>query len=456
MKNSIVFIICALIYFCSGNQLFSQSNKANEVKLICKVQACGDSLSLYKFDGIAFKKLQTVGLTDDSFVFGIPKSDPTFYYVGTDTKQKKSIIVSDVNEIRFTGNCDNMRRANVEDSPINEGYSELTNAFLKNKGEMGQIIRKFMRVKSDPAQVQAIEKEMAVIDERKLSMLENLKKENPFLAKIAVLETHLSFPNNKGAHANDLEHYVNEYFSFADLKDPVYNEIPYVFEAFKQYATTLSSVKIPEAKHAECIDSMLSKIPKDSDAFRYALGGVLVATQSKNHPNYLKYGQQFVDMYENKKVVGVTDLKKKLKSAGSLLPGGEAPDFTLKTPEGKDLSLSDLRGKVVLVDFWASWCGPCRKENPHVVKLYNEYKAKGFDVLGVSLDKKQSSWEAAIDKDGLTWHHVSDLKGWSNEVAKLYGVSSIPHTVLLDQEGKIIARNLRSADLEIALKKIFK
>jgi peroxiredoxin len=134
--------------------------------------------------------------------------------------------------------------------------------------------------------------------------------------------------------------------------------------------------------------------------------------------------------------------------------GAVAPDFTQKTPEGTDLSLSDLRGKVVLIDFWASWCGPCRRENPYVVQLYNQYKDKGFEILGVSLDRNRESWLQAIKDDNLTWKHVSDLQFWQNAAAKLYGVSSIPHTVLIDREGKIIARGLRSAELSQLLPEV--
>lgn len=127
--------------------------------------------------------------------------------------------------------------------------------------------------------------------------------------------------------------------------------------------------------------------------------------------------------------------------------GKMAPDFTMNDIDGNPVSLSSFKGKLILVDFWASWCGPCRRENPHVVKLYTEFKDKGFDILGVSLDKKKDAWLKAIEDDKLTWNHVSDLKGWGNEAAKLYVVSGIPHTVLIDAEGKIVAKNLRGDDL---------
>ena len=140
-------------------------------------------------------------------------------------------------------------------------------------------------------------------------------------------------------------------------------------------------------------------------------------------------------------------LSEKIAQLEAVAIGQIAPDFTMNDTEGNPVSLSSFKGKYLLVDFWASWCGPCRHENPHVVELYAEFKDKGFDILGVSLDKKKDAWLKAIQDDKLTWNHVSDLKGWANKAAKLYAVSGIPHTVLLDKEGRIIAKNLRGDKL---------
>lgn len=132
--------------------------------------------------------------------------------------------------------------------------------------------------------------------------------------------------------------------------------------------------------------------------------------------------------------------------------GKEAPDIKLQSPEGSEIALSSLRGKIVLIDFWSSWCKPCRRENPNVVKVYNEYKNKGFDIYSVSLDNNKQKWLDAIEQDNLTWKsHVSDLGGWGSSAAALYNVKSIPQTFLVDKEGKIIAKNLRGAALETKL-----
>lgn len=133
-----------------------------------------------------------------------------------------------------------------------------------------------------------------------------------------------------------------------------------------------------------------------------------------------------------------------------------APEIALPNPNGEIIKLSDLRGKYVLIDFWASWCGPCRKENPNVVRLYNKYKDENFTIYSVSLDKDKKRWEMAIKADGLIWdNHVSDLKYWQSEVVSKYKIQGIPHTVLIDPEGKIIETKLRGAALEQKLKELF-
>jgi peroxiredoxin len=151
----------------------------------------------------------------------------------------------------------------------------------------------------------------------------------------------------------------------------------------------------------------------------------------------------------------VKEFKTKLAPYKNVVAVGQAaPEISLNNPDGKAVSLSSLRGKYVLIDFWASWCGPCRQENPNVVRMYNKFKGKNFEIFGVSLDKSKEKWIEAIQKDELSWVHVSDLQYWQSAGAQAYGVQSIPATFLIDPTGKVIAKNLRGKALEDKLTEI--
>lgn len=166
-----------------------------------------------------------------------------------------------------------------------------------------------------------------------------------------------------------------------------------------------------------------------------------------------KYYNQLTDRV--KKSYPGKEVSKALTEMRAVNVGGTAPDFTLSTPDGKKLSLSSLRGKVVLLDFWASWCGPCLAEMPNVKKIYETYHSKGLEILGVSLDEKQAAWVNMIEKKGLNWNHVSSLKGWKCPVAARYNVTGIPRMYIIDKKGKIIAQDLRGQELADKMQEIF-
>jgi thiol-disulfide isomerase/thioredoxin len=192
----------------------------------------------------------------------------------------------------------------------------------------------------------------------------------------------------------------------------------------------------------------LNSIDKEQNFKDYENLMLQVQKSFPNSPTVKSYFQNYLTQ------------KQKIEDAILLAPGKIAPDFEeeLAKPikNKKSLKLSDLKGKVVLIDFWASWCGPCRRENPNVVKIYEKYAKDGFTIMSVSLDNDKSKWLDAIQKDNLSWpNHVSDLGGWNSKIARLYQVSSVPFTVLIDREGKIIKTNLRGDALEGELVKIF-
>lgn len=219
-------------------------------------------------------------------------------------------------------------------------------------------------------------------------------------------------------------------------------------------------VKKSRTKRDDCLAFIDNKLP--SPAVLAALSE-LDLTKDKEH--YIKVSEQLKDNFGhtyyykvvNQQIANSQKQQQVRKQPNTKYSAGMiAPEIAMPNPDGKKMKLSDLRGKVVMIDFWASWCGPCRRENPNVVRSYNKYNKDGFEVFSVSLDKTVDKWKAAIEKDGLIWaNHVSDLKGWQNAASGNYGVSSIPHTLLIDQEGKIIATHLRGNALDTHLEEIF-
>jgi thiol-disulfide isomerase/thioredoxin len=198
-------------------------------------------------------------------------------------------------------------------------------------------------------------------------------------------------------------------------------------------------------------DELAAKVKQHSDKF-----ASIIALQMLDP-------QKYPDVYEQlDKGLGlkypqhpmVQMLHKMAARQAALAPGTPCPEIALPGPDGKEVRLSSFRGKIVLIDFWASWCKPCRADMPFMVQLYKKYKNKGFEILGISLDKEKENWLQAIKQDGITWPQASDLKFWNSEVVSLFNIEAIPYTVLVDKEGKIIAKGLRGPELEEKLKQL--
>ncbi|MBT1697795.1 TlpA family protein disulfide reductase [Fulvivirgaceae bacterium PWU4] len=205
----------------------------------------------------------------------------------------------------------------------------------------------------------------------------------------------------------------------------------------KQYSDQIATLLVQNSPSLAVINLLQSNT---LDRDQYFSTYVTVAEKLKKDWPAYSQSKNFVQYVDKLKTTAV---------------GQPAPEIALPNPEGSVVKLSSMKGKYVLVDFWAKWCGPCRQENPNVVRVYNKYKDKGFTVFGVSLDRSKEDWLKAIKDDNLTWTHVSDLKFWQSEAAKTYGITAIPFSLLLDPNGVIIAKNLRGPALENKLAEIF-
>ncbi|WP_340111050.1 TlpA disulfide reductase family protein [Maribellus mangrovi] len=260
----------------------------------------------------------------------------------------------------------------------------------------------------------------------------------------------ISFADVRGSVAHD---------EYAELSDKL-KKISDEYMALYQQART-ADAEGDTAKSAE----LMAQVEE-----MYESTNTLQEDFVKEHPasyvtpvilNNIQYGKEAAELEEMvtaldpkiQEVPSVVTLKEKIEKLKKVAVGQIAPDFTQNDPEGNPVKFSDVysQNELTLLDFWASWCGPCRRENPNVVAVYDEFHDKGFTVFGVSLDRDKEAWLKGIEDDGLTWTQVSDLAYWNNEVAQAYAVSSIPHSILIGKDGTIIAKNKRGDELREAV-----
>ncbi|HLF35852.1 MAG TPA: TlpA disulfide reductase family protein [Cyclobacteriaceae bacterium] len=236
------------------------------------------------------------------------------------------------------------------------------------------------------------------------------------------------------------------------------NEAGVIDEEFREAYTAKDEKKMEELRNRYMAGQ--EKLNKDIKSNIRNMGTSLALIQAVNFLD-MDNDFQFIDSVARVVEEKIPDYRIKndfvarIDALRKLSPGAIAPEIELPDQQGNLFSLSSLRGKYVLIDFWAAWCGPCRRENPNVVKLYNKYKGPDFEILGVSLDRKKEDWIKAIQDDSLMWKHVSDLQYFNSKAARDYSIDAIPATYLIDREGKIIEKNLRGKSLEEKLAELF-
>ena len=466
IKNIIgLVVIVATIFACKTGEKANQV-KGWELEATVNAEACDiDTLRLYAWTGVEVQEIYKAAPTameeggGYQFVFKADTPMPQgLYYVGVSLSNWKHVMVGNERRLKLKGvSCDKVSDWAFEGSEENAAYESIVAELQSNANSFFTLLQEYQVVKNDPEKVKDVEARMLVIDNKKKGLLDSLQKGgNKVLEHIVALNTYLSYQNNK-ADANQAEgiYLAESYFQYVDFNDSLYARLPYYFEAVKAYSSNITQVGLPIDDQRKYLNELITKVDKSHPNHKPTLLGVAFGVM-RNPTLFREYGRQYLEAYPNEHPAINNFIDQQItKMRGNIIEGDFAPNISAATPEGEVLALNDLRGKVVLIDFWASWCGPCRKENPNVVKMYEKYKDKGFEILGVSLDKNRDRWLKAIEDDNLTWPHISDLQGWASQPAQTYKVSSIPYTVLVDKEGKIIAKKLRGPSLEAKLEEIF-
>lgn len=437
------------VLLLAGFALSTLFTSAQQVTI--KVPNCEEALFQFRFNGISFIKMKPLEkqadglytLENDVAITGIT-------YVGPASGSPIPIVLDGKESFKINGNCRKMSSAILTGSPVNDAYADLKREF-QELGSKGQGLNRTLSVtKSETPAFEAAKLSLKKNDDEKVALLERLTEEgNDFFASVVAVNLYTSFINSEKPYTNELMYFVNERFQYADFSQPVYIGNPWVFESYRDFTKTLVQAKVPSQMLEESLNTQLDLVYNNRPVHKLALGGVIATLKGANSPMTATFARQYLKRYAEEEPESVNVLEADIERLAAFEDGAVAPNFKQMTLDSSGMvGPEDFRGKILLIDFWASWCGPCRKENPNVVKMYNKHKDKGFDILGVSLDKSYSRWAGAVKQDKLTWTHVSDLKYWQNAAAQQYGVRSIPATVLLDREGRIVARNLRGRQLE--------
>ncbi|MEL7533743.1 MAG: TlpA disulfide reductase family protein [Bacteroidota bacterium] len=427
-----------------------------------------DSIRLYRLTGLTTDVLGSAAIVNsgERSTFSL-ETEPLvegLYLLGQAPNNLMPILLGRESKVSVSGNCNNLRQfGKVEGSAFNDQYAQLNQLFGNFNGRRNQLVQQLngALAAGSADQQSAIGQQLSNLYNQQKATIDSLKGADAFFAAAFAPNVVEAFNplNNPEGYPNSAVHFAEKFLQGLDFTDKVYESFPIIPDNLRVYTQTLfQNLEMDAAK--PYIDAKLAAMPQGSRLHQNALAAVVQTLDRLENEAFLTYADRYMSTYvlqasEQSYLDGRRPaIERKAQLAKKLAVGAVPPEIELPNPDGKVIRLSDLKGKYVLLDFWASWCRPCRAENPNVVRVYDEYKNKGFEILGISLDRTRDAWIKAIADDGLNWKHVSDLQFWNSVAAKDYSVGSIPATFLLDKEGKIIAKNLRGPSLEAKLAEV--
>ncbi|MEL6676144.1 MAG: TlpA disulfide reductase family protein [Bacteroidota bacterium] len=417
-----------------------------------------DTIRLFIPDGVSLRPVTNMVLnrTDRKAQFAVSfnKVPPGIYFLGTGKPgQSCQVLLGLDSVVQVVGTQAQFAQARVI-SPKNARYQQILSQYNSWQQEFKRLLNGYRTALARKTPLDGIKGQFEAFDKKQLDFVESLRQTDPQLAQVAALRTYLSYQSQGEGYQDEADYLGKTYFQLVDFQDPFLNRLPLLHESFKGFASNLGGLNLFQREKQAYADMWLNAIPQPSSAHKAALLGLAAGFRKRNEDGFAHYINRYLEQYGNDNPLLSNQLRKEYQTLAFRLIGEEAPDLKFPTPEGDSLAMSDLRGKLLLVDFWASWCGPCRRENPRVKAMYDKYKDQGFEILGVSLDNNHGRWVQAIKADQLPWYHISDLKQWRSAAARTYGVGSIPFTLLVDEEGRILEKGLRGAKLEARVAEI--
>ncbi|MCP4521186.1 MAG: AhpC/TSA family protein [Cytophagales bacterium] len=445
MKRYFCLLLLVLLgysTYATGYQVKGNLLHNDEAKYVYLYEVQGNFI-LSKIDSAQIKKGKFVFKYEDKQREGV-------YHLGVTKKGSTPVVLAQESIIVTAEGTSFKTSIRIQNSPANviyQKYIESNNSLEKKVAEVNKDFQQRVMPleKKDPTTFQVeyqklVQRIQAARTEYRSFLTQMAQHENEYMKKVG-----------RFLEINEVTTKIN-YFSKYDLFDESLTRGDFIVRKINLYFTLFANVN--QKTLAGETEVLLKMAPTKTKARAVVFEALTRATI----PNDAGYAKRVVEAFQmeypkNEYTKFVATL---LPSDGLLNIGDKAPEIDLPSFDGKNIALSSLKGKVVLIDFWASWCGPCRRENPNVVKLYQEYRDKGFTVYSVSLDSKQANWVKAIQKDNLSWgSHVSELKKWNSSAARAYRVRSIPTTYLIDENGVIIGKNLRGQALEAKLASLF-